>query len=70
MADRIEDNAAFLGDIVDRELHRRRKAADHKFTFSFSTSSSVRVAASPGLSLSSRTTSSALRPLRPPASLN
>src|SRR5258708_1219512 len=41
-----------------------------KFTFSFSTSSSVRVAASPGLSLSSRTTSSALRPLRPPASLN
>ena len=32
--------------------------------------SKVRVAASPGFSLSSRTTSSALRPLSPPASLN
>src|SRR3954471_3012793 len=39
-----------------------------KLTFSFSISSSVRVAASPGLSLSSRTSSSALRPFSPPAS--
>jgi hypothetical protein len=34
-----------------------------KSTLSFSISSSVRVAASPGLSLSSRTSSSARRPL-------
>ncbi len=41
-----------------------------KWALSFSISSRVRVAASPGLSLSSRTSSSAIRPSRPPASLN
>src|SRR6266481_1241086 len=28
LTDRIEDDATFLGDVVDRELHGRRKAAD------------------------------------------
>jgi hypothetical protein len=41
-----------------------------KLTLSFSMSSRVRVAASPGFNLSSRGRSSALRPLSPPASLN
>ena len=35
LADRVEDNAAFLGDVVDRQLHRGGKRADDEIDFLF-----------------------------------
>ena len=64
LADRVVEHFALLGDVVDRELHRGGEAADDVVHLVRSISSSVRVAASPGSSLSSRDQQFRLLPIQ------